>query len=229
MHDMNVLSEASEKLMANSTIANQQQQTTTNVKRLALLALFISIEFLLFLTPLGFVPVGPVHATTLHIPVIIAAILLGPRAGLSIGFCFAILSLIKNTFSPTLTSFVFSPFYSFGEVHGNLASLWIVIGPRLILGFGTAICFAWLFKILKNRILAAALSAGVMTFVHTILVVTSIYLFFAEPYAAVSKTTTTTLFTVISTIITLNGIMEVLLAAFIAMGFVRIMQVTWLK
>lgn len=228
MHDMNVLSDDSEKLMANSTIANLQQQTT-NVKHLALLALFVSIEFLLFLTPLGFVPIGPIHATTLHIPVIIAAILLGPRAGLSIGFCFAILSLIKNTFSPTLTSFVFSPFYSFGQVHGSLASLWIAVGPRLILGFGTAICFAWLFKILKNRILAAALSASIMTFTHTILVVTSIYCFFAEPYAAVRKTTTTTLFAVISTIVTLNGIMEVLLATFIAVGFVRVVQPTWLK
>lgn len=229
MQTLNTLSNNSGKLNANSTISSLQQQTKAKVRRLALLAIFISIELLLFFTPLGFVPVGPVNATTLHIPVIVAALLLGPKAGLSVGFCFGLLSLLKNTFSPTITSFVFSPFYSIGEIHGNLASLWIALGPRLILGFGTALLFAALVKLLHKQALAAAISATLMTFVHTILVMSSIYFFFAEPYAAVRKAAPMTLFTVIGTVIALNGVMELLLACFCAVGFVRVIKPDWLN
>lgn len=229
MQTLNTLSNNSGKLNANSTISSLQQQTKAKVRRLALLAIFISIELLLFFTPLGFVPVGPVNATTLHIPVIVAALLLGPKAGLSVGFCFGLLSLLKNTFSPTITSFVFSPFYSIGEIHGNLASLWIALGPRLILGFGTALLFAALVKLLHKQALAAAISATLMTFVHTILVMSSIYFFFAEPYAAVRQAAPMTLFTVIGTVIALNGVMEILLACFCAVGFVRVIKPDWLK
>lgn len=229
MQTLNTLSNNSGKLNANSTISSLQQQTKAKVRRLALLAIFISIELLLFFTPLGFVPVGPVNATTLHIPVIVAALLLGPKAGLSVGFCFGLLSLLKNTFSPTITSFVFSPFYSIGEIHGNLASLWIALGPRLILGFGTALLFAALVKLLHKQVLAAAISATLMTFVHTILVMSSIYFFFAEPYAAVRQAAPMTLFTVIGTVIALNGVMELLLACFCAVGFVRVIKPDWLN
>lgn len=229
MQTLNALSQNSEKLQANSTIVSLQQQNQAKIKRLALLAIFISIEILLFLTPLGFVPVGPVNATTLHIPVIVAALLLGPKEGSAVGFCFGLLSLLKNTFTPTITSFVFSPFYSIGDIHGNLASLWIAIGPRIILGLGTALLFRLIVKLSKNRVLAAFLSAASMTFVHTILVMSSIYFFFAEPYAAVKQAAPMTLFTVIGSVIALNGVMELLLACFCAVGFVKIVQPDWLK
>lgn len=229
MEKFNMLSNNKEKLNANSTIGNLQQETKAKIKYTVTLAIFISIELLLFFTPLGFVPVGPVNATTLHIPVIIAALSLGPRAGLSVGFCFGLLSLLKNTFNPTITSFVFSPFYSIGEIHGNLASLWIAMGPRIILGLGTALLFSWLVKILHNKVLSAAISATFMTFLHTVLVMSSIYFFFAEPYAAVRQVAPMTLFTVIGTVIALNGIMELLLACFCAIGVVRIMKYDWIK
>ncbi len=229
MQKLNVLSNDSGKLSANSTVSNVQQQTKAKIKRLAILAIFVSIELLLFFTPLGFVPVGPVNATTLHIPVIIAALLLGPTAGLSVGFVFGLLSLLKNTFNPTITSFVFSPFYSIGEIHGNLASLWIVLGPRLILGLGTALLFRLCVKLWHKPALSAGFSAVVMTFMHTILVMSSIYIFFAKPYAQVRQAAPMTLFTVIGTVIALNGVMELLLACFCAIGFVKVVKPDWVK
>lgn len=200
---------------------NLQSRNHARVKKLALTAIFISLELLLFLTPLGFVPVGPVNATTLHLPVIMAAIMLGSKAGLSVGFTFGLLSLLKNTFNPTITSFVFSPFYSLGDIHGNLASLWTAMGPRLILGLGTALLFRLLYKLFRNRLLAAGIAAGCMTFIHTILVMSSIYFFFAQPYAQVRNSAPMTLFTVIGTVIAVNGLMELLLAIFVAAGSAR--------
>ena len=46
-------------------------------KNLSFMSLFIAIEILMVMVPfLGFIPIGPLRATTLHIPVIIAGIVL---------------------------------------------------------------------------------------------------------------------------------------------------------
>ena len=81
-----------------------------NIKILVLLAFFVAIEVILANTPLGYVPVGAINATTLHIPVIIAGILLGKKYGALIGFVFGLTSFMKATFQPGITSFIFSPF-----------------------------------------------------------------------------------------------------------------------
>ena len=110
----------------------ENMKSKQKTKNMVLLALFGCIEIVLMLTPLGYIPIGPVRATTLHIPVILAGVLMGPKAGSAIGLIFGISSVIVNTLTPTVTSFVFSPFYSVGEFHGGLASLIIAIGPRVL-------------------------------------------------------------------------------------------------
>ena len=65
-------------------------QSSKKTKYLVLVTMFCSIEVLLMFTPLGFIPIGPMKATTMHIPVILAGILLGIKGGailvLSLGF-----------------------------------------------------------------------------------------------------------------------------------------------
>ena len=75
-------------------------------------ALMAAIVILLANTPLGMIQLPIIKATTVHIPVIIGAILLGPSAGAILGAIFGICSLISNTTAPTLLSFAFSPFLS---------------------------------------------------------------------------------------------------------------------
>ena len=69
------------------------------------MALFLAIEIILVVTPLGYIPIGPLNATTMHIPVIIAGIVLGKKAGAELGFVFGLTSLIKATIQPGITSF----------------------------------------------------------------------------------------------------------------------------
>ena len=109
------------------TLSSRKQRT----KRITYLALFMAIEALLVMVPfLGFIPIGPLRATTLHIPVIIAAIVLGTKEGCLVGLVFGIFSLLNNTINPTVTSFAFSPFIS-----GNILSAAIAIVPRVLIGF----------------------------------------------------------------------------------------------
>ena len=67
------------------------------------------IVIMAFVPFLGYIPLGFMNAATLHIPVIIGAILLGPKYGAFLGLTFGLTSLWKNTFMPNPTSFVFSP------------------------------------------------------------------------------------------------------------------------
>ena len=75
-------------------------------------ALMAAIVIVLANTPLGMIQLPIIKATTVHIPVILGAILLGPSAGAILGAVFGICSLISNTMAPTLLSFAFSPFMS---------------------------------------------------------------------------------------------------------------------
>ena len=82
-------------------------------------ALMAAIVILLANTPLGMIQLPIIKATTVHIPVIIGAILLGPSAGAILGFVFGVCSLVSNTMAPTLLSFAFSPFMSTNKLKVN--------------------------------------------------------------------------------------------------------------
>ena len=148
-------------------------------KDLVLYAMFIAIEMLLVFIPfLGYIPIGPLRATTLHIPVIIAGIILGKKGGSIIGLVFGLSSLFYNTINPTVTSFVFSPFIS-----GNILSAVIAILPRVMIGFVTGFIFEQVIKHKWNKYagMIVASLAGALT--NTILVLGGIYLIFGQSYA----------------------------------------------
>ena len=79
-------------------------------------ALMAAIVIVLANTPLGMIQLPIIKATTVHIPVILGAILLGPAAGAILGGVFGLCSLISNTMAPTLLSFAFSPFIKLNSV-----------------------------------------------------------------------------------------------------------------
>ncbi len=106
-------------------------------------ALMAAIVIVLANTPLGMIQLPIIKATTVHIPVIIGAILLGPGAGAILGAVFGICSLISNTMAPTLLSFAFSPFMSTSGLPGALKAIWISVGCRILIG----VAAGWLWKL----------------------------------------------------------------------------------
>ena len=87
-----------------------------DIRWLALMALFVALELFLNLTPIGLIPLPVIKGTTLHIPVIIGAIVLGPMAGGVLGGVFGLCSIWNNTMTPALLSFAFSPFIAAQEL-----------------------------------------------------------------------------------------------------------------
>ena len=61
------------------------------------LAMMAAIVVLLANTPLGMIQLPVIKATTVHIPVIIGSILLGPEAGAILGGVFGLCSMVSNT------------------------------------------------------------------------------------------------------------------------------------
>lgn len=192
-------------------------------KYLVLLTMFCSIEIVLMLTPLGFIPIGPVRATTMHIPVILAGMLMGIKGGAIVGLVFGLSSVVVNTITPTITSFVFTPFYSLGDYHGNFMSLVIAIGPRVLLGVLSAILYSW-FKNKKTKVVGSAITSLICTIFHSVLVLGMIYVFFGPSYASAKGVDSSELFALLLGVITTNGVLEAIVAAIACTPLVKVLE-----
>lgn len=97
-------------------------------KNLTTVGILGAIVIMLGLTPLGFIPLGVLTITSLHIPVIIAGILEGPVVGGLVGLIFGFFSLFNAMTRPTPISFVF---------YNPLIS----IMPRILIGVVTGLVY----------------------------------------------------------------------------------------
>ncbi|MFI3172869.1 MAG: ECF transporter S component [Eubacteriales bacterium] len=207
-----------------------QNQNTRSSKTLGLVqvAMFSAIIVILAFTPfLGYIPLGFTRATIIHIPVIIGSILLGPKKGATLGFVFGLTSLINNTMNPTVTSFVFSPFYSLGEVSGGVGSLIICFLPRILVGVTPYYVYTLVLEFFKNKKIGLSValgSAGIIgSLTNTLLVMNLIYIFFKDAYADANGLASDTVYTFILSIIGINGIPEAIVAAIIVILVGRIL------
>lgn len=191
---------------------------TNGTKEMVLTAMFTAIIVAMAFVPyLGYIPLGFMNATIIHIPVIIGSVVLGPKKGAFLGAVFGLTSMINNTFNPNITSFVFSPFYSVGDMHGNFASIIVSMVPRILIGIVAYYVYKGILKLFKARkgssipALAIAGIAGSLT--NTILVMGGIYVFFGESYAAAKGLAYEALFGIILGVVGTNGVPEAIVAA----------------
>ncbi len=190
-----------------------QKSVQTKTQQMVLTAALAAIIVIMANVPfLGYINLGVVSATTIHIPVIIGAILLGPKAGALLGGVFGFTSFWKATFQPNLTSFCFSPFYSLGEFKGNFWSLLVCFLPRVLIGVIAYYVFVGLMKMLRGKykvkeIFALPIAGVAGSLTNTILVMGFIYIFFGEQYAQASEIAGS-LIMAIGAIVVMNGIPE---------------------
>lgn len=177
--------------------------------------LMAAIIIVLANTPLGMIQLPIIKATTVHIPVIIGAILLGPMAGAILGGVFGVCSLISNTMAPTLLSFAFSPFMSTTGLIGAIKAIWVSVGCRILIGLAAG----WLWRLFKkiklNQIVALSVTGFVGSMVNTVAVMGSIYLLFAQQYAQAKDVAVTAVWGLIIGTVTASGIPEAIAAAVI--------------
>lgn len=176
--------------------------------RMTQLALLIAIELIMAVTPLGYIMIPPISATLMHIPVIVGALVMGPKAGAALGTVFGLTSLWKaSTQATSPVDLAFSPFVSGKPIQ----SLIMCMGPRILLGVIAALLFKAFIKTFhgKERI-SIGLSAVLATICHTVMVLGLLAIFFSEFGMGVM--------TVVLSLVTVSSACEMLVAAIISVA-----------
>ena len=171
----------------------------TVVRRVVIAGVMGAIAIFLGATRLGFIPwFSGASLTVMHVPVIIAAVLAGPGAGLAVGLLFGVASLIQAAVAPN------------GPADAWFVNPLVSVIPRLAIG-----PVAWL----VNRALAKASAilglvasgiAGSLT--NTLLVLGVLGLYGYLPWALVGTVAVT------------NGLLEAVAAAIITLAVVAAWQ-----
>ncbi|HAM79057.1 MAG TPA: hypothetical protein DCP61_07755 [Treponema sp.] len=134
--------------------------------KIALTGVFGALSVVLSFTPLGYIQIGLLAITIMHIPVILAVILAGLVPGVSVGLIFGLSSLIRA--AQTGSPFFINPFCS--------------VLPRMLFPVAVwAIC-----KLLNklpgfSKVISGSIAAAVGTLCHTLIVMAALYIFYAEP------------------------------------------------
>lgn len=192
-------------------------------------ALMAAIMIVLANTPLGMIQLPIIKATTVHIPVILGAILLGPGAGAILGAIFGICSLVSNTMAPTLLSFAFSPFLSTTGIPGALKAIWISVGCRILIGVVAGWLWVLFTKIKLNQFIALPIVGFVGSMVNTVTVMGSIYFLFAQQYAEAKEVALTAVFGLVMGTVTASGIPEAIAAAILVLALGKVLVVVFRK
>lgn len=178
-------------------------QRRQQIRHQTTLAIFIAIIFLQDFVPLfGNIPLGPLSITTLHVTVIIAAIVLGPGDGAILGAVWGILTWIRAFVAPSsaLAPLVFT-------------NPLVAIFPRLMIGVLAGYTFIGLQKLVNSPRWSAMGAAAVGSLTNTGLVLGLIYCFYRTP--AVAKTygvDVNHLLLALETVMATNGLAELILA-----------------
>ena len=192
-------------------------------------ALMAAIVIVLANTPLGMIQLPIIKATTVHIPVILGAILLGPGAGAILGAIFGICSLVSNTMAPTLLSFAFSPFLSTTGIPGALKAIWISVGCRILIGVVAGWLWVLFTKIKLNQFIALPIVGFVGSMVNTVTVMGSIYFLFAQQYAEAKEVALTAVFGLVMGTVTASGIPEAIAAAILVLALGKVLVLVFRK
>lgn len=182
---------------------------------LALLGIFSALIIILAFTPIGMISFGVVSATTVHIPVIIGAVVLGVRYGFILGLVMGLASLVR---AATMPVSVLDPLF---------VNPLVSVLPRILIGVVTAAVFALLMKLFKNKKLtpvAAGISAVAGTITNTVFVLGILAAIYGEEIA--TTTLQASLKLIFGTIIGTNGLIEiaaaVVLTAPIATALIKV-------
>ena len=195
---------------------NKKKKDTRWLTSVALMA---AIVILLANTPLGMIQLPVIKATTVHIPVILGAVLLGPMAGAILGGVFGICSLISNTTAPTLLSFAFSPFMSTTGIPGAIKAIWISVGCRVMIGVIAGWLWIFLRKLKVNTTVALPITGFVGAMVITGFVMGGLYILLAAESAGARNVAADAVWGLIMGTVTASGIPEALAAAVLT-GFI---------
>lgn len=180
----------------------RRQQIQRSTIRSILIAIIILQDFVPFL---GNIPVGPLSITTMHVTVIIAAIVVGPVDGAIIGGVWGILTWVRAFVAPS------SPLAPLVMVNPLVS-----VVPRIMIGLVAGYLYRWLARLSKQPRLAMILAGIAGSLTNTGLVLGAIALFYRTPAVAWAYGVNVDhLLPALETIMATNGLAELVFAAIV--------------
>ncbi|GEO57684.1 ECF transporter S component [Companilactobacillus bobalius] len=174
--------------------------------RTAILGILMAIILVQSMVPfLGFIPTGFINITIIHITVIVAAIVLGPKDGAIVGLVWGIGTIIRAFTNPTsiIDTTVFT-------------NPVVAVLPRVAVGLVAGWIYLWFKHHTSKKVLGMAIASGVGSLVNTGLVLGLMRLMYASTMAQAYATQTDLLNKLLLVIVGTNGVPEMIAAIIIA-------------
>lgn len=190
------------------------------IKKIAFAGILIALIVVMTFTNLGFIILpSSVSITLVHIPVLIGAMVLGKKYGALLGFVFGFCSFILSFFNISTNAPFTNPLVS--------------ILPRILFGFLVVPIYNLFYKLIKNDIASSLITMIVSSFLHTIIVLTMIFIvwktgfyFGVDEFVANCGTLEgTTLFKYIYAVLISNGLIEMGLAGVVGTPIIKAIKV----
>jgi len=172
------------------------------VRKMAIIGVLAAISIMLSMTPLGFIPIGPLNLTIMHIPVIIGAVLEGPLVGIIVGLIFGVTSLLRAITMPTITNFA-------------LINPLVSILPRVLIGIVAYYVYKLTIKLTKNALASGWITGVIGSLVNTVGVLGMTYILYGARYAEALGKSASSAKTLILTLIATNGVPEAIVGGFV--------------
>ena len=138
-------------------------------------------------------------------------------------------SFIVWTFMPPtpIAAFVFTPFYSMGELSGNFGSVLICFVPRILVGTVAGLSYKALSKAFpKKNVLCYSLSGALGSLINTFGVMGGIWIFFGNQYSTIAGAS---MIYIIGLTILTSGIPEAIVSALVSSAVCKPLKIVLAK
>ena len=186
------------------------------IRSMVFAAILIALILLMTFVPqLGYITINAVPITIIHIPVIIGGIILGRKYGLILGIIFGLGSMTRSFMEYTLYAPFTNPLLS--------------VLPRAFIGLIAFDIQSYLTKLFKKEKLAVPFTLGLVTLIHSLIVLPLLYwfgttgLFFFNDEFVFGVTSG--LFTFIWGVFVANSLLEILLAILIGSPIIYVLKI----
>lgn len=167
-------------------------------------AMFLAIIAVMTFVPyVGFIQIGIISFTLIHIPVLIGAALFGWKRGLIYGVFFGVVSLIKAVISPA------------GAMDLLFINPLISILPRAVFGLAAGFLFALVKKMPRfyQKGIHITIASFILTALHTFLVMGMIWLIYRPEIESFSAQINSQLGVALTILIAIGALIEAGIAA----------------
>lgn len=186
----------------------KERENFFNGQNIARLGLLVGLMLVLDISGIGYIMIGPISITTVHIPVILGAVFWGLPYGLILGTVFGLTSWFKSLQG-------LSGIFTFAFVNPLIS-----VGMRILMGVVTAL-IAKAFKD-KKPIVAYGVTGALGSILNTVLILGSIFIFYGAQASQALEMTTKALGIFLLGVAGANGIPEAIAAGGIVYAIGRV-------